>query len=137
MHLYEQINENKKHPNFCIFVGTDIPSNYLLPGFYMIILGVILIYYFPMLLKIFINYTLIIAVYFLFHFILFSIVYLQINISLDFVNKILMLLGMFFSVILICNYNNFYWKNYIKNYYIFSLIIGIVLTGIEFLWINY
>ncbi len=135
--LYKQIDENKKHAYICTFVGTESPTNFLFPGLYILLFGITLIYYFPILLKTLIYYSLILPVHFLLYFVLFSIVTLDINISLDFFNKIFLFLGMSYSIILISNFNNFDWKNQIKNNYKFPLIIGIIYALAEFYWINY
>lgn len=105
--LFMQINESKKHPYICTFVGAENPSNYLFPGLYIFLVGTILIFSIPVLLKTLINLNTIIPSYFLFYFVLFSILNSQINISLDFVNKIFICLGMYFSTIYMSKTNNF------------------------------
>ncbi len=135
--LFHEMNIDRANPNVSCFYYIENPIDYLLPGLYILLLGVILIYCFPLFLKIIIAYNLIMTIYFLSYFVLFSIFYFSINISADFFHKIFIFSGMFFSTILICRFNDFDWRNQIKNSCKIALIIGIILAFVQFASIFY
>lgn len=135
--LFYEMNIYRANPPISCFYYIENPIDYLLPGLYIVLLGMILIYCFSLLVKVLISYSLIMPFYFLSYFVLFSTFYFSINISAVFFHKIFIFLGMFFSTILICHFNDFDWRNQIKNSFKIALIIGIILAIVHFASIFY
>jgi hypothetical protein len=129
---FQENNNYKPSPNISAFHYYVNPTEFLLPGLYILLIGMIFIYCVPFLLKILVGYSVVMPAYFLFYFVLFSIYDSSINIYLDFVDKMFVFLGMIFSTILICHFNNFDWRNQIINSYKIALIIGVLYAIINF-----
>ncbi|WP_163408518.1 hypothetical protein [Flavobacterium ajazii] len=137
IYLYQELyNYSKSSLN--VFLPNNInPNIHLFIGIYFILLGFFFLKELKLTLTLTINYCVSLLVYIIAYSLIFSIFQFDLSISLDFFSNIFIFLGMLFSTIIICYFNNFDWKSKLEAKYKYSIAIGVILGLIEFLRIYF
>lgn len=126
-------NQGYEHSNIrCIIDLSQNPIWFFITGSYLIILGLLLMSSLRFFIKFLTIYSFTVAVYYFSNVFLFSLVNFQINISLEFINRIFMFYGMIYLTNLISHFENFEWKNFILKNYKIAIILGIFFTILDF-----
>jgi hypothetical protein len=133
LHLYQE-SYDYLNSSLDVFMPNIInPNIHIFFGIFFMLVSLFLITKRNVFLTISILFSLSLLSYEITHLVLFSFFKLQFDISFDFFNNVFVFLGMLFSSIIICVYNNFDWKNQIVIKYKYSVLFGNVLGIIEFL----